>query len=190
IGHRKTVVTSVITILNYEKRQANSTANGTANGQQTDSRRTADGTGTKNGNNGKNDNNNSAHSKISFEEEFEKEFWPQSPIRIDKKNAQIEWVKARQKFSKEIILAGLPAYRAKEARRKRKDGENYQPHRPSQWLHDERWTDEVPVDPPKPRVRKAKSLLDDPNVEPDDPTDKILWRHRHDLDENGVPNKQ
>jgi hypothetical protein len=76
-------------------------------------------------------------------QEFETEFWPACPIKIDKKNAKAEYLKARKTVSKKTILDGLPGYKLKEERRKAADGAKYKQHSPSRWLHDARWEDEI-----------------------------------------------
>jgi len=75
-------------------------------------------------------------------EEFDTEFWPNVPVKTDKKKAREQYVLKRKTFEKETILAGLPSYRAKEERRSKLDG--YQAHSPFRWLRDERWDDEAP----------------------------------------------
>lgn len=82
----------------------------------------------------------------SISNEFDDEFWPKVPHKINKKAAKAAYIKARKITPKEVILAGLPNFKAYE--RWRGSQPDYRPLHPSTWLNNERWQDE-PIAIPK-----------------------------------------
>jgi hypothetical protein len=77
----------------------------------------------------------------AYTELFEK-FWTICPVKIGKKKAFAQWKVAltKDKVPLETIMAAVPNYAAKEARRSKLP--DYQKHHPEQWLKDARWDDE------------------------------------------------
>ncbi len=83
-------------------------------------------------------------SATSIEDEFNDDFWPNVPTKVGKGAARKAYAQARKKATAEAIVAGLAAYRAYEAKRKRQS--DYRALHPATWLNGERWTDEIPGD--------------------------------------------
>lgn len=127
-------VTTLITIINYDKHQSGDTAkrttNGTTNGHQTD---------TNNKNNKYSSNEEYNNTLIS---EFEK-FWSDYPRKQDKADARKAFPKARDKTDLATILAGVKILKLNC----RNTDPRYIPHAAT-WLNHERWNDEIEP-PPK-----------------------------------------
>jgi hypothetical protein len=85
-------------------------------------------------------------SALDYEREFETEFWPHYPLKRDKRNARIAYIKARMRgVPKDAIINGTLRYAAECIGR--------DPHTikyAQGWISGERWEDE-----PMPDYRPA-----------------------------------
>ncbi len=138
IVQQKTKLTSVITIVNYDMYQSDSTTDGTTSsttdGQQTDIKRYRN-------KNDKNDKNDKKQTKTSTALSRFDEFWKAYPKKKNKGTAEKAWKKlslGNGLFDK--VIAGVE--RAKGTPDWQKENGTFIPH-PASWLNARGWEDEI-----------------------------------------------
>lgn len=140
-GQQIKFLTTLITIVKYDKWQGNRTAKQTADGHQTDTKQDIY-------NNDKNDKN------VKKDSDFES-FWSAYPRKVAKSFAKKAWDKAKVE-NLDSVLSTLEKY--KLSSQWIKDNGEYIPH-PATWLNRKQWEDEISNNTVNPMELYAKECV-------------------------------